>query len=196
MQYASLILHAEFKLPAYFAQIKTQVLLPMIQADINENTGNGTIVLKPNNSATWQFNVLVISSLACVAFLISIFFLMQGLWLILPFSGLEIMLLYLGLCICVRANATTEVITFHNNTVIIEKGRTHSEHSWEYQRSWAKIFIKSPEYRGHPKRIFIRSHGEELELGAFLNKQDKENFISKLKNIVYCRRADNITQVI
>ena len=103
-------------------------------------------------------------------------------------------MLYIGLHICVRRNATTEVITFHNNTVTIEKGRTHSEHSWEYQRSWAKIFVKPPEHRGYPKRIFIRSHGKELELGAFLNKQDKESFISNLKNIVYCRRPASIIQ--
>lgn len=166
----------------------------MVQADINKNTGNGTLVLKPNNSATWQFNVIVISSLALFTFLIAGIFLIQGLWLILPFSGLEIILLYLGLSICVHANTTTEVIIFHDNTVVIEKGHTHPEHSWEYQRSWAKIFVKSPEHRGHPKRIFIRSHGKELELGAFLNKQDKENFISKLKNIVYCMQPANITQ--
>jgi len=71
--------------------------------------------------------------------------------------------------------------------VIIEKGHTHSEHSWEYQRSWAKIFIKTPEHRGHPKRIFIRSHGKELELGAFLNKQDKESFKGTSINCLFAR---------
>lgn len=168
----------------------------MVQADINENTGNGTIVLKPNNSATWQFNIMVISSLSLVTLLIAGMFLIQGLWLILPFSGLEILLLYLGLTLCVRANTVTEVITFHDNSVIIEKGRTHAEGSWEYQRSWSKIFIKAPEHRGHPKRIFIRSHGNELELGAFLNKQDKESFISRLKNVVYCRRSEIISHAV
>jgi uncharacterized membrane protein len=168
----------------------------MVQADINENTGNGTIVLKPNNSATWGFNVAVISSLAFIACLISGFFLIQGLWLILPFSGMEILLFYVCLTVCVRRNKVTEVITFHDNTVIIEKGRTHAEDSWEYQRSWSKIFIKAPEHRGHPKRIFIRSHGKELELGAFLNKQDKENFISRLKNVVYCRNMESVAQAV
>ena len=168
----------------------------MVQADINENTGNGTIVLKPNNSASWQFNVMVMMSLALFAFLISGFFLLQGLWLILPFSGLEIMLLYTGLSQCVRRNAIAQIITFHDNTVLIEQGRKCSEHSREYQRSWAKIFVKSPTYRGHPKRIFIRSHGKELELGAFLNKQDKDNLISKLKNVVYCRRPAGTLQTV
>lgn len=167
----------------------------MVQANIDENSGNGFIVLKPNNSATWRFNIIIIASLAVIALIISVAFLFNGLWLILPFAGLELMLLYLGLILCVHANTTTEVITFHDNTVIVEKGRTRPENSWQYQRSWAKIYVKTPEYRGHPKRIFIRSHGKDLELGTFLNKQDKESFISSLKNIVYCRRPINQTQL-
>lgn len=163
----------------------------MVQTDIDEHTGNGTIVLKPNNSSTWQFNLIVISSLAIFALIISVFFLLQGLWMILPFSGLELIMFYLCLSICVHKNSKIEVITFHENIVNIEKGRTFSESSSEYQRSWAKIFIKPPEHRGHPKRIYIRSHGKELELGAFLNRQDKEDFISSLKNIVYSRRPAN-----
>lgn len=163
----------------------------MVYTDIDTHTGNGTIVLKPNNSSTWRFNLIVISSLSVFALIISVFFLLQGLWMIVPFSGLELILLYLCLSICVHKNTKVEIITFHDNTVSIEKGRTHPENSSEYQRSWAKIFVKPPEYRGHPKRIFIRSHGKELELGAFLNKQDKENLISSLKNIVYCRRPAN-----
>jgi len=75
----------------------------MVQIDINKNTGNGTIVLKPNNSATWHFNVLIISSLTLLAFLIAGIFLIQGLWLILPFSGLELIMLYFGLTgLCAR----------------------------------------------------------------------------------------------
>ncbi len=84
-----------------------------------------------------------------------------------------------------RSNITTEVITFDECNVLIERGRYHSEKSWQYHRMWAKIFVKKPTLRGHPKKIFIRSHGKELELGSFLNKKDKEVLIKDLKNIVY-----------
>jgi uncharacterized membrane protein len=164
----------------------------MVQADINKKTGNGSIVLKPNQSASWQSNMMVISSLGAIALLISGFFLLQGLWMILPFSGMELLALYTGLYICVRSNETAEVITFLDNTVTIEKGRTSAEIIWEYQRSWSTIIIKTPRHRGHSKRIFIRSHGKELELGAFLNKGDKKTFISNLKNLVYCNQPVRI----
>ena len=84
-----------------------------------------------------------------------------------------------------RANTKTEIITFDNDKVLIERGCYHAEKSWEYHRMWAKIFVKKPATRGYPKQVFIRSHGKELELGSFLNKEDKEILIKDLKNVVY-----------
>ncbi|MGB5396902.1 MAG: DUF2244 domain-containing protein [Gammaproteobacteria bacterium] len=158
----------------------------MVQTEINQASGNGSIVLTPNNSASWRFNMLVLASLGFILGMISVFFLIQGLWLILPFSGLEILALFSGLYLCVRANITIEVITFGDHVVRVERGRKSIEQSWEYPRSWSKIFVRNPQYRGHPKKIFIRSHGKELELGAFLNKRDKDLLIKKLKHLVYC----------
>jgi uncharacterized membrane protein len=157
----------------------------MVYSEFNPDTGSGYIVLKPNNSASWRFNILVVASLALLALLISTFFLLQGLWLIAPFSGLEVLALLGCLYLCARSNIQTEVIKFSPDKVIIEQGRTFAEKSWEYHRSWAKIFVRKPRHKGHPDQIVIRSHGKEVELGSFLNKDDKETLVKKLRNIIY-----------
>lgn len=157
----------------------------MVYSEFNPVTGNGYIVLKPNNSATWRFNMMVVASLALIGLLISTFFFVQGLWVIAPFSGLELMLLLTCLYLCTRSNIQTEVIKFSPDKVIVEQGRTFAEKSWEYHRTWAKIFVRKPKHRGHPDQIVIRSHGKELELGSFLNKDDKEALVKKLRHIIY-----------
>jgi uncharacterized membrane protein len=157
----------------------------MVYSEFNPDTGNGIIILKPNNSATWRFNMMVVASLAFIATLISTFFLLQGLWLIAPFSGLEVLALLGCLYLRARSNIQTEVIKFKPDKVIIEQGRTFAEKSWEYHRSWAKVFVRKPRLRGRPDRIVIRSHGREVELGSFLNKDDKETLVKKLRNIIY-----------
>ena len=157
----------------------------MVETSINKNTGSATIVLHPNNSSNWQFNLKIIASLAFIAFSISTYFALQGLWLIFPFAVLIIGGLFICLYLRLRANINTEVITFDKDTVVIERGIYHAEHTWKYQRLWAKIFVKKPTIRGYPKQIFIRSHGKEMELGSFLNKKDKEILIKDLKNIIY-----------
>ncbi len=157
----------------------------MVYSEFNPDSGNGYIVLKPNNSATWRFNIMVVVSLAFIALLISTFFLLQGLWLIAPFSGLEVLALLGCLYLCARSNIQTEVIKFSPDKVIIEQGRTFAEKSWEYHRPWAKIFVRKPRHRGHPDQVVIRSHGKELELGSFLNKDDKQALVTKLRKIIY-----------
>jgi uncharacterized membrane protein len=157
----------------------------MVETSIDKNTGSATIILKPNNSSSWQFNMRVVTSLALIAFLMSSYFALHGLWLIFPFGVLEVGFVFVCLYMRMRANIKTEVITFDETTVLVESGRYHAEKSWKYHRVWTKIFVKNPTTRGYPKKIFIRSHGRDLELGSFLNKKDKEILIKDLKDLVY-----------
>ena len=157
----------------------------MVETHINHHTDCARIVLKPNNSASWQFNMRVVASLALLAFFISSFFALQGLWLIFPFAGLEVGALFICLYLRMRANITTEVITFDASSVLIERGHDKAEESWKYHRMWAKILVRNPTLRGRPKQVFIRSHGKELELGSFLNKKDKDILIKDLRHIIY-----------
>jgi len=157
----------------------------MVETRINEKSGLTMIVLKPNNSASWSFNMKIIYLLAFIATYISIFYAFHGLWLIFPFAGLSVGFLLLCFYLRVRANFNTEVITFDENTVVVERGHYHAEKSWRYQRLWTKIFVKKSATLGYPKQIFIRSHGKELELGSFLNNKDKEILIKELQNIIY-----------
>lgn len=157
----------------------------MVRSELDSVTGEGHIVLSPNNSASWKFNLVLWAALTFILAVVATGFLLMGLWMIFPFSMLEIVVLYAGLHFVAYNNCKTEVITFRGDRIIIEKGRSSSERIWEYQRTWAKIFVKPPQFRGYPVRIFIRSHGKELELGSFLNEQDKKELISQLKMLVY-----------
>ena len=117
----------------------------MVTTELNPDTGDGHIVLTPNNSASWRFNLAVWASLTFIAALISTVFLFMGLWMIFPFSGLEVLALYAGLHYVAHRNSKTEVITFCGDKVIVEKGRYSSERIWEYQR-----FPRLPETDIHP----------------------------------------------
>ncbi len=156
----------------------------MVETSIDRNTGSATIVLKPNNSSSWQFNMRVVTSLAFIAVLMSGYFALHGFWLIFPFAVLEVAFVFICLYLRMRANIKMEVITFDKTSVLIERGRYHAEKSWTYHRIWTKFFVKKPATHGYPKKIFICSHGRELELGSFLNKKDKEILIKDLKNLV------------
>ena len=157
----------------------------MVETRINEKNGLATIVLKPNNSASWTSNMEIAGSLAVIALYISSLYVLQGLWLILPFAAISVATLFICLYLRARANIKTEVITFDKTTVLVERGCYHAEKSWKYHRLWTKIFVRQPATPGYAKQIIICSHGKELELGSFLNKKDKEILIKTLKNVIY-----------
>ena len=157
----------------------------MIYSDINPDTGTGRIVLKPNNSASWRFNVMLVVVIGIFQLIISSIFLLQGLWLIMPLYGIELLVLFVCLYICAHANLQAEVITFTDDKVVIEQGRRYAEKSWEYYRPWIRLFIKKPRHEHQPPTVLIKAHGKETELGSFLNKDDKDTLVAKLRKVIY-----------
>ena len=108
----------------------------------------------------------------------------MGAWVILPFSGIEILALTIALYVLARRNARQEVITVDKDQVIIERGITSPAENWRYQRLWSSFHVEKPAGTWSSPIISIRSHGKHLELGTFLNRRDKIKLINTLKYIV------------
>ena len=60
------------------------------------------IVLSPNCSISWRELVLFYLLTCLIALVVGLFFTLQGLWLVLPFSGLEMLALGGGLYLTSR----------------------------------------------------------------------------------------------
>ena len=67
----------------------------MVEAQIDPEHEAGHIVLSPNLSARWKTNVYFLYAAITFALLIGGGFAYVGLWMILPFTGLEILALVL-----------------------------------------------------------------------------------------------------
>ena len=94
----------------------------MISVDkINSGTGC-RFVLSPNCSISWR-ELIAFYLLTClVAVAVGVFFTLQGLWLVLPFSGLEMLALGTALYLTSRKVYRREVITLDAHTTRVEKG--------------------------------------------------------------------------
>jgi len=117
----------------------------MVKIAINERSGNGHIILRPNLSASWRTNLIIISLISVVCIGIAAFFLSIGAYLVLPFAGMEILVLSVITYIFYRDHNHQEVITFTDQKVIIEKGRIKPKNDWQCERAWAQArLIQSP----------------------------------------------------
>ena len=156
----------------------------MIEKRIDKANDSATIVLSPNNSSSWRFNMQLTATLAILLIIISGYFALMGLWVVFLFAGLEIFVLVTCQYIRLHANQSTETINIKGNAVTIIRRCYEKTESWKYPRAWAKLLVRQPYFRGYPKRVLLRSHGKEIELGSFLNKKDKNILIRDLRSIL------------
>ncbi|WP_257293519.1 DUF2244 domain-containing protein [Endozoicomonas sp. YOMI1] len=102
---------------------------------------------------------------------------------ILPFSILEVTALFAGIYYCAWQRQRKELITFQEHQVTIQKAFTNHQSTHHYHRLWCQLIIRKATHPWKAPSIHIRSHGKEMELGSFLNRQDKLILIDHLEKV-------------
>ena len=156
----------------------------MVSADYDATNRTGRIILQPNRSWTWQANVVFLGGLALVSLTIALIFLLGGYWMILPFTLLELAAVTAAFYWCVRATHRQEVLTFSEDELLIERGIRAPEQRHVFKRLFARIFVRRPRHPWYATRIAVRSHGREVEIGDFLNPDDKKALVTELRRMV------------
>lgn len=132
-----------------------------------------TFVIAPNQSMSWHELLLAYGAIAGVTLAIAMYFWVQGLTLVLPFSGLELLVLGAALYVTAWRGGAREVITITDDMVCVESGRTKPVHRHDFQRYWTRIVLRRSWIAWYPSRLLICSHGREIEVGKFLNEQER-----------------------
>ena len=144
----------------------------MIRIDQNDRVSR--LVLEPNRSMSWQTNKKILLVMFFVNLLIGVSFAFVGAWLILPFAGLEILLVGTGMYyVCWKLNFK-EVITIESESFILEKGVYYPKKIWQWQRSNTLLIKQPSRYRMSAPKLFLKHLNESIEVGEFLNRKDKK----------------------
>jgi len=173
----------------------------MVNIRLDDSGYRGLIILRPDLSLSWQGNVKVFLLIALCSLAIASMFVIQGRWLVLPFSGAEIFLLGASLYVFYRRASRTQLIHLSEHRVVIEQGYRRAEQRVEYPRYWSEFHIESstptedsvgdkaaqlqgiePDLHSIP-RVTISSRRQQTELGAFLGYADKLLLIHALKEV-------------
>ena len=137
-------------------------------------------VLRPNRSLSWQGSLIFFFSLCLVSGIIAIGLALLGYWLVLPFTGLELLALGISLYVVARRCYQCEVICITGDAVPIEKGIEHPQERWTFSRIWARVVLERYPTSWYPSRLLIRSHGRAVEIGRFLNEEERQRLAGEL----------------
>ena len=153
----------------------------MIDIAQNTNDAKCRFILRPNRSMSWQGSLIFFLSLCLVSGTVAIGMALLGYWLILPFAGLELMALGMALYIVVLRCYRCEVIWITNDVIRIEKGRNYPQQRWRLTRVWAQVVLERCPRQWYPSRLLIRCHGRDVEIGKFLNEEERQTLAKELK---------------
>ena len=147
----------------------------MIKKKITKNTLS--LTLTPNKSSTVQQNLIFFGFLSVLCLTFAIGFFVLGATMILPFAGLEIMLLFIILRVNRNWLNQSEKIYLDKLYVKLEKGKNDIT----FDRFLSKFSVVDHKTK---KRIFITGNNQKVEIGSFLNEEEIEELIALLKKKV------------
>ena len=136
-----------------------------------------SLTLTPNKSSTVQQNLIFFGFLSVLCLTFAIGFFVLGATMILPFAGLEIILLFIILRVNRNWLNQSEKIYLDKLYVKLEKGKNDIT----FDRFLSKFSIVDHKTK---KRIFITGNNQKVEIGSFLNEEEIEELIALLRKKV------------
>lgn len=126
-------------------------------------------IIKRNCSASPAQLAAVFASMVGLSFVFGILFAAHGLWLILPFAGLELVAVAVAFVFYARRAADYERITLSEADLLIERAEGARIANWRFPAAWTRVEVEDAEgNRDDRVRVFVVARGERVEVGRHL----------------------------
>ncbi|MCO1333981.1 DUF2244 domain-containing protein [Microbulbifer sp. OS29] len=164
--------------------------------EVGRNTARcACILLQPNQSLSLSGNLWVFFSLVGVSLGISLAFAFAGAWMILPFAGLEIILLAVLFTYVYLDGTRREVIRISESQVILDccKGmRQKTVYHREFDRDKLSVLVRMGASSTEPAIVNFSGPEGCLEVGEFLTEAEKAELVQKLDRFGICARKEKV----
>lgn len=139
-------------------------------------TAEYVYIARRNNSLSSSARLLVFGLILTVSLgIAAAFSIVFGAWPIMPFAGIEMVVLYLAFRYVDRHAGDYERITIRGDRVAVEVCEGADVQRFELHRSWAQVVCE-----GEGARIALRSHGRSIEVGRHLRDEERQRMAREL----------------
>jgi uncharacterized membrane protein len=150
--------------------------IPRRELAFREERGGFSLILKRNCSISPRGLAGVFAALAVLVLAISAGFAIAGAWLVLPFAGLEVLLLGAAFVLYARRAADYERIELDARRLSVEV--TEAEHKARYELDPRRAWVCVEKSAGC--RVLLRGPRQELEVGRHLDEAARVEFAAEL----------------
>ena len=157
----------------------------------NSDKGVTVISLIPNRSASWAETRLLLLMLCGTTLAIGVMWALSGAWLVLPFSGIEAILIAYVLYRVCYMTYQRQVVTCSSDRLLVQTGAHFPKRGWELERARAHLSVSDARHPLDPVRLRLVDGNHSIELGSFLNREDKAEALRVLKRAGLQIRSSN-----
>lgn len=138
-------------------------------------------VIQPNPPIPWRTLLRIFGAMAAFVMLVALVCALAGLPLVLPFAGLEVLVLGAGLYLSAVRGTTREVVSIGDGEISYQAGRHGPVCSDSFRRPWVHVVLERSGDGWYPSRLLLRSHGRQVEVGRFLDEQERLDLAQRLR---------------
>ncbi|MEJ1157014.1 DUF2244 domain-containing protein [Prosthecomicrobium sp. N25] len=146
-------------------------------------------VLTPHRSLGPRGFVVLMTCLSAVCFATGLLFWKIGAWPISGFLGLDVAVMWLAFRLSYRSARAFEVVEVSAQEILVRKvspGGRRTE--YRFNPVWVRLEVVHVEDEG-VTRIALFSRGRAVDVGAFLNPDDRTSFAGALKAALATARS-------
>lgn len=186
------------KVLSYTEMITVMEVVVMVKEVGDLRGRRACFLLAPNQSLSLAGNLWVFISLIAVSLGISIAFALAGAWMVIPFAGLEMLLLGLLLGYVYVEGTRREVIRVSDDRVTLDCSRGNLKrpvYHAEFNRDSLSVRVRVGSTPAEPACLTFSGPEGCLEIGDFLTDGEKAALVEKLGCCGICARKDKSFQL-
>ena len=140
--------------------------------------------MTPNCSLDARGAWLFYASCCLASFGVATLMALRGWWPVLPFAGLEMLLLAWALRTSLRRGSILESIHIDERDVRVERVDGKLQVLTVFPRHGSQVKLLRAANPHHPSRLLIASHGRSLEVGCFLTEDERLGLARRLGELI------------
>jgi uncharacterized membrane protein len=149
-----------------------------------------TWLIKRNCSASPTQLAAVFGSLVAVSLAFGTVFAVLGLWMVLPFVGLELVALAAAFLCYGRHAADVERIELANDKLTVERIEADRSRRWEFDQRGVRVEVdERGKGLGVRVQVLVTSRGEQVEVGRHLLDDGRAALARELRTALRSTQA-------
>ena len=141
-------------------------------------------VVRPNCALSWRTTKYLIWFFAACFAAVGSYFASLGAWLVLPFAGLELVVVVAGFYLSAIAGHTREVIEIDGPVLRVLRGGRQLNEVASFPANWTRVVLQRDPTGWYPSRLLLRCHESRLEIAAKIVEAEREELARALEDRV------------